>query len=426
MAIPAHILSPLVDVLAELYPDLASIRALAQTAGLAPGQIPLDPKANNTWVFVLNEAEAQDCTSALLERAQSQYPVEKRLHAASQAYTAWVTAGRPTPPRGSQLLPMPDQPAVSPKPRPARRMPGWVWVVGSIAAVVLLVLGVLNGPGLSGGSPMSTSAVSARLTAMPTWKPPTLPIAFDWVEIPAGEFTMGSNPQQDPLAWETERPQHSEYVDTFWIARTEVTVAQFAAFVDATGHQTTAEKEGSSWTWTGSEWKEVAGANWRAPRGPGSSVEKKQDHPVTHISWDDAQAFSQWAGVRLPTEAEWEQACRGAKDSPIYPWGNSGLDKDLSNYNMNVGDTMPVGSYPAGKSPYGLLDMSGNVWEWTQTKWRDNYNTKADDSPEGDAARVVRGGSFYGTGRYVRCALRRSSFPFSRGGHYGFRVVVTP
>ncbi len=348
-------------------------------------------------------------------------------------------------------------------------MPAWVWVAAASLAVVLVVLGIVYGLGQSSGTPTviseeavtetspattptavtitlpattpaaTTQAASVTPSVLPAWQPPSEPIDFDWVEIPARKFTMGSDPQQDSLAFGDEQPQHTEDVDTFWIARTEVTVAQFAAFVEATGYQTTAEQEGSSYTLIGSRWGVVAGVNWRAPRGPGSSVDDKQDHPVTHISWDDAQAFSRWAGVRLPTEAEWEKACRGVEDARIYPWGNNGPDKSRANYNMNVGDTTAVGSYPAGQSPYGLLDMSGNVWEWTQTKWRDNYGTsaepdldelgrvvEADDSPGGVGTRVVRGGSFGSDARFVRCAVRYSHYPYSRHEDGGFRVVVSP
>ncbi len=258
------------------------------------------------------------------------------------------------------------------------------------------------------------------------WRPPTTPIAFDWVEIPAGEFIMGSDPKQDSLAYDNEQPQHRENVATFWIARVPVTVAQFAAFVEATGYQTTAEKEGSSRAFTGSKWEDVKGASWRAPRGPKSDVTNKQNHPVTCISWLDATAFCRWARVRLPNEAEWEKAARGT-DGRLYPWGNNGPDKGLCNFNMNFGDTTPVGSFPAGKCPFGLLDMSGNIWEWTQTKWRNNYTAPADDSVQGDTARVVRGGSFLNDEGGVRCAARRfNNLPNDRGGSCGLRVVVSP
>ncbi len=273
----------------------------------------------------------------------------------------------------------------------------------------------------TGGEPEPVSRVTP--TPTPVWRPPTVPIAFDWVEIPAGEFIMGSDPKMDALAFDDEKPQHRERVATFWVARVPVTVAQFAAFVEATGYRTTAEEKGSSWAWTGSKWEEVKGAHWRAPRGPNTSVNAKQDHSATQVSWLDATAFCRWAGVRLPTEAEWEKAARGT-DGRIYPWGNNEPDKNLCNFSMNVKDTTPVGSYPAGKSPYGLLDMAGNVWEWTQTKWRVNYNTPADASPPGDAARVVRGGSFANNGRRVRCAVRHFNLPLNRYEHSGFRVCA--
>ncbi len=280
----------------------------------------------------------------------------------------------------------------------------------------------------TGGGPEPVSRVTP--TPTPVWRPPTVPIAFDWVEIPAGKFIMGSDPKMDALAFDDEKPQHREHVATFWVARVPVTVAQFAAFVEATGYKTTAEEKGSSWAWTGAKWEDVKGAHWRAPRGPRSHVNDKRNHPVTCVSWLDATAFCRWAGVRLPTEAEWEKAARGT-DGRIYPWGNNGPDKNLCNFNMNVKDTTAVGSYRGGASPYGILDMSGNVWEWTQTKWRKDYGTSAelvetDDSPGGDAARVVRGGSFGNDAGLVRCAVRDDYYPVSRYEDYGFRVVVSP
>ena len=179
---------------------------------------------------------------------------------------------------------------------------------------------------------------------------------------------MGSDKKKDKLAYDNETPQHTLYLPEYRIARVPVTVAQFAAFVGATGHKTTAEVQGSAWNWTGSEWKEIKGADWAHPRGPQSDVRAKQDHPVTCVSWHDAVAFCKWAGVRLPTEAEWEKAARGT-DGRIWPWGNREPNSGVCNFNMTVGDTTPVGRYPDGKSPYGLLDVAGNVWEWTSSLW---------------------------------------------------------
>lgn len=252
--------------------------------------------------------------------------------------------------------------------------------------------------------------------------PPAGPLDFDWVEIPAGEFLLGSDPARDPLAYPSELPQQRITLPTFYIARVPVTVAQFAAFVESTGHQTTAEARGFCKVRSGSSWKKVTGATWRTPHGPTSGVQHKQDHPVTSVSWFDAAAFCQWAGVRLPSELEWEKAARGP-DGRIFPWGDDPADARRSNFDRRIGDTTPVTRYPAGASPYGVLDLSGNAWEWTASRWRGDYSQPADAELAGDAARVVRGGSFADTLRAVRCAARIFEQPSSCVDVVGLRAV---
>jgi formylglycine-generating enzyme required for sulfatase activity len=249
-------------------------------------------------------------------------------------------------------------------------------------------------------------------------------IEFDWVTIPAGAFPMGSDGTKDKLARDVEKPQHKVRLDEFRIARVPVTVAQFAAFVQATGYRTTAEERGSAVVYTGSEWKDVKGANWSHPRGPQSDVRQKQDHPVTCVSWYDAQAFCQWAGVRLPTEAEWEKAARGT-DGRIFPWGDDAPTKDHCNFAMNVQDTTPVGKYPRGASPYGVLDMAGNVWEWTSSLFKSYPYDAADGREDSEAggSRTLRGGSWNDTVDGVRCAYRGRNNPDLRNDYLGFRVL---
>ncbi len=252
---------------------------------------------------------------------------------------------------------------------------------------------------------------SAAHAPPPTPKPP--PVTFDWVEIPAGPFLMGSDKQKDPQAFDDELPQHTITLPAYRIARVPVTVAQFAVFVAATGHKTEAETRGSAWVWTGKGYDDVKGASWQHPRGPKSDVRQKQDHPVTCVTFRDAVAFCAWASevtgatIRLPTEAEWEKAARGT-DGRLYPWGDEKPTQDLCNFNMNVGDTTPVGSYPKGASPYGVLDMSGNVWEWTSSLWKGYPYDPADgrEDAHDEGSRIVRGGSFFNHDGFVRCACR--------------------
>ena len=263
-------------------------------------------------------------------------------------------------------------------------------------------------------------------------------IDFAWVHIPAGEFLMGSDKRTDKEAQDAETPQHKLYLPDYYIARVPVTVAQFTQFINATGHKTLAEEKGLAWNWAEKDgkwqWLEIKGAYWAKPSGPQSDVNAKSDHPVTCVSFYDVQAFCTWAGVRLPTEAEWEKAARGT-DGRIYPWGNQAPDKSLGNFNMDVRDTTPVGSYAKGASPYGCLDMAGNVVEWTSSLWGKDVNKpafgypyKATDGRESGAGddytiRIARGGGWTTATSWVRAAARYSYPQFYRSVFLGFRVV---
>jgi formylglycine-generating enzyme required for sulfatase activity len=248
------------------------------------------------------------------------------------------------------------------------------------------------------------------------------PLRFDWVTVPADWFLMGSDPHRDKDAQENEQPQHRVYLPTFQIARVPVTVAQFATFVRATDYRTTAELR--RWEYT-----------WFQPHGRGSQVGKdKAQHPVTYVLWDDAQAFCRWAKVRLPTEAEWEKAARGTAGR-LFPWGDDPPDPERCNFaDSQIDDTTPVGNYPKGASPYEVLDMAGNVWEWCSSLWESSwdkpsfrYPYRADDGREDltrSGLRILRGGSWYSSRDVVRCACRYSWLePAYRDDSNGFRVA---
>lgn len=186
------------------------------------------------------------------------------------------------------------------------------------------------------------------------------------VYVPAGEFVMGSR-DDDPDARDDEKPQHTVYLDGYWIDKTPVTNAMFAKFVAETGYLTEAEKRGEAYVYGQGS---VKGAQWRHPQGASSNILGKDNHPVVCVSWNDANA--KWAGRCLPTEAEWEKAA-GGTDGRKWPWGNNPPTDKLCNFNGNVGDTTPVGNYPAGASPYRALDMAGHVWEWCNDNYVGNY-----------------------------------------------------
>jgi sulfatase modifying factor 1 len=228
------------------------------------------------------------------------------------------------------------------------------------------------------------------------------PEGFVW--IPPGEYILGA---------EGELPlQIARLAEGFFIARAPVTVAEFARFVEATGYRTTAEEQGRSRAWTGTEWEWVEGADWRHPQGPGSGVEGAMDHPVVHVSWYDAVAYAEWAGLRLPTEEDWEKAARGT-DGREYPWGDVFDESRCNTSESGIGATTAVGDYsPDGDSPYKCVDMAGNVWEWTSSE----YGSSSD-------IRVLRGGSWYFNLNDARGSYRLGYRPDYSYGCIGFRCV---
>lgn len=242
------------------------------------------------------------------------------------------------------------------------------------------------------------------------------------IRIPAGEFLRGREKGDAD-----EGPARRLTLDVFLIDVTEVTNDRFARFVAATGHRTDAEKEGWGWVWT-EKWEKTRGADWRHPRGPRSSIEKLGVHPVVQVSWNDAAAYCRWAGKRLPTEAEWEGAARGA-DGRRWPWGDT-FDRARANIagaEDGFPETAPVGSFPAGVSPYGVHDLSGNVWEWIADWYAADYYQKAPaSSPRGPTTgklRVVRGGSWGGPPEWSTTTNRYSRVPDYRNNKIGFRCA---
>jgi formylglycine-generating enzyme required for sulfatase activity len=262
-------------------------------------------------------------------------------------------------------------------------------------------------------------------------------VEIRFVLIPAGEFFMGSDPFQDPEACDDEMPQHPVYLDEYWIGKYPVTVEQFRVFAQSTGYQTLAERLGRGWIYDGEGWKDTAGANWMHPDGPDSSVIGQENHPVTHITYEDALEFCKWLSqligkeVRLPTEAEWEKAARGV-DGRKYPWGNGPLDDEHCHYGKQIPGiitpTTPVDKYsPFGDSPYGVSDMAGNVFEWTADWYSESYYAvspyKNPSGPLTGTHRVLRGGSRYFDRRSARTTHRNKIEPDSRDTDLGFRCV---
>lgn len=224
------------------------------------------------------------------------------------------------------------------------------------------------------------------------------------VYVSAGEFEMGSEDGDSD-----EKPLHVIYLDAYWIDQTEVTNSQYALCVLQGGCS-----------------KPYYEGSFTRDSYYGSAA--YDDYPVIWVNWNQANDYCTWAGRRLPSEAEWEKAARGT-DKRIYPWGE-GIDCSLANYSDCLDDTTAVGSYPEGASPYGVLDMAGNVWEWTADWYDKGYYSESPGSnppePSSGDYRVLRGGAWNFVDSYVRATYRYGLDPYYRGGIIGFRCASSP
>lgn len=241
------------------------------------------------------------------------------------------------------------------------------------------------------------------------------------VYIPAGEFLQGA--ADDPAAADDEFPQRSVYMKAYWIDQTEVTNAMYARFLNRAGNQ---KEQGFFWADALSSSQDIRLADGEWVVSPGL-----EDHPVREVTWFGAQAYCQWAGRGLPTEAEWEKAARGT-DGRIYPWGNSQPGCETANYDAGcfLRVTTVIGSWPLSHSPYDVYDMAGNVWEWTADWFQaDYYVTASSLNPTGSESgteKVIRGGSYFphDYAGHIRASNRESYRPTSSGPNVGFRCAL--
>ncbi len=278
------------------------------------------------------------------------------------------------------------------------------------------------------------------------------------VRLPGGTFLMGADDQKG-FPQDGESPVRKVRVEPFYVDYCAVTNAEFLKFVEEMGYETEAERFGWSFVFyqflspraekqvkgiaqEASWWRAVEGACWRRPEGPGSGVEDHLDHPVVHVSWNDAVAYCEWAGKRLLTEAEWEYAARGGLKQRRYPWGNMLTPGGEHRCNIwqgefptkNTAEDGYVGTAPAKSFPpngFGLYNVSGNVWEWCSDWFSATFHLKGPrDKPKGPSrgtAKVIRGGSYLCHKSYCnryRVAARSSNTPDSSTGNTGFRYAA--
>ncbi len=463
-------------------------RATAENVQRICGQQPLPPSAAAPWQHIPAWLDAV-VLKALAKRPEDRYASADAMRAAllrrdtvaaAEPPKAVPTAPVKAPPARRPAV-MPGAPARSVRqPMTEKQRRTLIGSLAGVAGVLLLALVIGLGVMLGGGgqaTPTSPLAAGVAQTATRTLEPtrplppsttgtallptdtpppattPVLPSATRigptappralnagatqtrakdgavMVYVPAGEFLMGSTDAEINAVltrcshckreyFADELPQHTVYLDAFWIDRTEVTNAQYSKCVDA----------GTCRAPTACDWGD-----------PTYGDASKADHPVVCVSWDDARTYCEWAGARLPTEAEWEKAARGT-DGRLYPWGNTFDGSALNFCDRNCelfwkdtsaedgyARTAPAGHYPAGASPYGALDMAGNVWEWVNDWYDENYYSRSPDrnptGPDSGEERALHGGSWGDYWYHTRAAHRHGHGvdPTFRSNYIGFR-----
>jgi formylglycine-generating enzyme required for sulfatase activity len=280
------------------------------------------------------------------------------------------------------------------------------------------------------------------------------------IRLAGGSFQMGTEDAEGFVA-DGEGPVRTVQLDAFYIDETTVTNRQFETFAEATGYRSDAERYGWSFVFYGllsagaleahpqvsaqtPWWCAIPGSSWRTPEGPSSDLSGREDHPVVHVSWNDAVAYANWAGKRLPREAEWEYAARGGLVGRRYPWGDVLTPEGEHRCNIWQGNfpsynsledgylgTAPARSFPP--NGYGLYNMAGNVWEWCADWFSADFHRTAPRvnprGPDAGTAKVIRGGSFLCHRSYCnryRVAARSSNTPDSSASNMGFRCVSDP
>ncbi len=257
-------------------------------------------------------------------------------------------------------------------------------------------------------------------------------VKFKMIAVEGDTFQMGATSEQGSDAAGGEKPVHSVTLSDYYIGETEVTVGLFRKFINETGYRTDADKNGGSYIWNGSKWVLTSGVNWQCDVNGKIRSASEDNHPVIHVSWNDANEFCEWLNnktgknFRLPTEAEWEYAARGGNKSKGYKYSGSNTIGNVAWYWDNSGSaTHNVKT----KSPneLGIYDMSGNVWEWCED-WYGDYSSGSQKNPTGPSSgsfRVLRGGSWDGSARGCRVSYRGSSYPGNGYNYFGFRLALS-